>query len=82
MINFTGIRLSKFNTELELPVDTTDLEDLKDAESVIQSILFFLISKSMIIVRLSRLVFLYLNSIEPITMACFWSPSLMKAVLQ
>jgi hypothetical protein len=32
MINFTGVRLSKFQTELELPVDTTDLEDLKDAE--------------------------------------------------
>lgn len=32
MINFTGVRLSKFHTELELPVDTTDLEDLKDAE--------------------------------------------------
>lgn len=32
LINFTGVRLSKFHTELELPVDTTDLEDLKDAE--------------------------------------------------
>lgn len=32
MINFTGVRLLKFNTELELPVDTSDLEDLKDAE--------------------------------------------------
>jgi hypothetical protein len=32
MINFTGVRLSKFNTELELPIDTTDLDDLKDAE--------------------------------------------------
>ncbi len=34
MINFTGVRLSKYNTELELPVDTTDLDDLKDAEWV------------------------------------------------
>ncbi|CAF1216027.1 unnamed protein product [Rotaria magnacalcarata] len=32
LINFTGVRLSKFNTELELPIDTTDLEDLKDAD--------------------------------------------------
>ncbi|CAF3244312.1 unnamed protein product, partial [Rotaria sp. Silwood2] len=31
LINFTGVRLSKFNTELELPIDTTDLDDLKDA---------------------------------------------------
>lgn len=35
MINFTGVRLSKFSTELELPVDTTDLEDLKEAELVV-----------------------------------------------
>ncbi|CAF3984123.1 unnamed protein product, partial [Adineta steineri] len=32
MINFTGVRLSKFNTELELPVDTTDLDDHKEAD--------------------------------------------------
>ncbi|CAF0965331.1 unnamed protein product [Adineta ricciae] len=32
MINFTGVRLSKYQTELELPVDTTDLDDLKDAD--------------------------------------------------
>jgi hypothetical protein len=34
LINFTGVRLSKFHTELELPVDTTDLDDLKDAEYI------------------------------------------------
>ncbi|CAF5153120.1 unnamed protein product, partial [Rotaria sp. Silwood1] len=32
LINFTGVRLSKFNTELELPIDTTDLDDLKEAD--------------------------------------------------
>ncbi len=32
MINFTGVRISKFNNELELPVDTTDLDDLKEVE--------------------------------------------------
>ncbi|CAF5043634.1 unnamed protein product, partial [Rotaria sp. Silwood1] len=32
LINFTGVHLSKFNTELELPIDTTDLDDLKEAD--------------------------------------------------
>ncbi|CAF0904065.1 unnamed protein product [Adineta steineri] len=38
MINFTGVRLSKFNTELELPVDTTDLDDHKEAETKLAEI--------------------------------------------
>ncbi|CAF1502770.1 unnamed protein product, partial [Didymodactylos carnosus] len=33
MINFTGIHLLKYDTELELPVDITDLDNLKDADS-------------------------------------------------
>ncbi|CAF3038975.1 unnamed protein product [Rotaria sp. Silwood2] len=35
LINFTGVRLSKFNTELELPIDTTDLDDLNDSEYIV-----------------------------------------------
>ena len=68
MINFTGVRLSKYNTELELPVDTTDLDDLKNAEFVIDS--FFRLTENAF-----RLASLCLNSIARITTACFLSLS-------